>query len=519
MLGGTGKIFGYQTVKYISCLIADDSLDSNPPQPDPTCKVDHSKRKWKSADFKPDLRDVAFEPDADYTEKVQEFKESSTTPVELFETFFDKELIGLMKDESVRYAGQKNATVTFDENDMYRLITILLISGYCQLPRRRMYWELANDVHNEIVASIKRRNRFEELMRYFHLANNDELDSSDKFAKLRPFFDMLNDKFLKAFLEKDLSRDLSIDESMCPYPAKQFIRGKPIRVGFKLWSLNSSSGYQIQFIPYQGKMPRAEYKQFGMGGSVVLALLKPLPQLPWNVFFDNLFSSLKLIDELSHQRILGTGTIRENRIENCPIKSSAEIKKKPRGFFDQRCEKDGHAIVVRWNDNNAVSLVSNVYGVRPIGKVSRWSKTQSKYIQVKRPDIVDHYNNHMGGVDKMDQNISAYCVQIRSKKWWWPLWAIDTAIQNSWILYRNTQSGKDTPLDLLSFRRWIANFYTRKYLTPVEPAEHCVLCPAISMYLTSSAMMASVTILSLPLADPAVLSVMVAPHVSVLNAM
>ena len=46
-----------------------------------------------------------------------------------------------------------------------------------------------------------------------------------------------------------------IDESMIPYfgghGTKQFIRGKPIRFGYKMWALTTPSGYLSQIEPYQ----------------------------------------------------------------------------------------------------------------------------------------------------------------------------------------------------------------------------------------------------------------------------
>uniref|UniRef100_A0A915D4M6 PiggyBac transposable element-derived protein domain-containing protein n=1 Tax=Ditylenchus dipsaci TaxID=166011 RepID=A0A915D4M6_9BILA len=52
------------------------------------------------------------------------------------------------------------------------------------------------------------------------------------------------------------------------YSAKQFIRGKPIRLGFKYWCLNSPSGYLINFFPYQGAGEERD-AALGLGGSVV----------------------------------------------------------------------------------------------------------------------------------------------------------------------------------------------------------------------------------------------------------
>ena len=43
------------------------------------------------------------------------------------------------------------------------------------------------------------RNRFEEILRYLHLADNAKLIQVDKVAKIRPFHNMMNQRFLSAF--------------------------------------------------------------------------------------------------------------------------------------------------------------------------------------------------------------------------------------------------------------------------------------------------------------------------------
>ena len=63
----------------------------------------------------------------------------------------------------------------------------------------------------------------------------------------------------------------------------------------------------------------------------------------------------------------------------------------------------------------------------------------------------------MGGTDRMDQNVNAYRIAVRGKKWWWPLftWLVDVCVQNAWIL--SICAGKN--IDLLGFRREIVMSY------------------------------------------------------------
>ena len=109
-----------------------------------------------------------------------------------------------------------------------------------------------------------------------------------------------------------------------------------------------------------------------MGGSVVLDLLSELPTLKYNVFFDNLFTSLPLLEILKSKGMNGTGTLRANRLQKCPISSTDEVKKQERDFIDYRQDAVQGTMIVRWNDNNVVTAVSTAFGVEPKHKAKRW---------------------------------------------------------------------------------------------------------------------------------------------------
>ena len=186
--------------------------------------------------------------------------------------------------------------------EMRAFLAVLLLSGYATLPRRRMYWEKLPDVNNEAVSSTSSRHRFEQILRFLHLADNNNLAKEDKFAKIRPLASMLNEKWLAHFPKENF---LSVDESMVPYYGrnglKQHIHGKPIRFGYKNWCLCTRTGYLAQAIPYQGRSTGYSNPEFGMGGSVVLDLISELPShVEYRMFFDNLFTSIPLIDHLKH---------------------------------------------------------------------------------------------------------------------------------------------------------------------------------------------------------------------------
>lgn len=381
------------------------------------------------------------------------------SPIEWFSLFFSDEIYQLLTSETNKYLGRKNLTADIKVEEMKCAIGILLVSGYCQVNRRRMYWENTPDTRNTLIVSALSRDRFATIFSNLHCADNLQLDKSDKFAKVRPLIKKLSEVFLELCPHKE---NHSVDEAMVPYfgrhGCKQFIRGKPIRYGFKLWVGATSGGYIAWFEPYQGATTNlnARYAELGLGASVVLSYTDKLLVRNlggnYHLFIDNFFTGLPLVAELSKRNIRVTGTIRENRAGKCPLLENKEAKKKERGYFDFRVSDD--IIVCKWHDNSMVTVCSNAIGVNPLHKTERYSQQQKKKITVSQPHMIHQYNQNMGGVDLSDQNISALRTSIRGKKWYMPLilHCIDMSLQNAWLLFRYNGG----VIDMLAFRRRVA---------------------------------------------------------------
>ena len=70
----------------------------------------------------------------------------------------------------------------------------------------------------------------------------------------------------------------------------------------------------------------------------------------------------------------------------------------------------------------------------------------------------------MGVVGRMDQNISAYMINLRTKKWWWPLFRFvaDLAVNNAYQIYRQSDLNPgEYRLNVLDFCRAIVDTYYR----------------------------------------------------------
>lgn len=122
-------------------------------------------------------------------------------------------------------------------------------------------------------------------------------------------------------------------------------------------------------------------------------------------------------------------------------------------------------LAIRWNDNNVVTMLSNCFGIHPLGNVKRWSAVNQKHVNITQPHMIAQYNVFMGGTDRMDQNIAKIRTNIRIKKWWWALFcfALDVSVQNAWLLHRSADAADRKKCTLVQFRRELAMTYISKY--------------------------------------------------------
>lgn len=394
---------------------------------------------------------------------------SSDCPTTFFEKFFSEDLLDSICSETNRYAATKGKdSFRLDARELKLFLALLLASGYVRFPRKRMFWETAEDVSIRCLSEAMSRNRFEEILRYLHLADNSNLDTDDKFAKVRPMVNHINEQCKSNFIPE---QNISIDESMIPYHgkhgAKQYMHGKPIPFGYKAWAAATRLGYVIALDLYQGKSATvpSDHGSLGVGGSVVCKLVQELPDhdtLHYHIVIDNFFTSIKLLNHLKDMGIAATGTLRANRDGKAPLKPIKQMDKEPRGTHEVVVDTNSNVCLTRWKDNKTVTVASTFTGLKPVGTTKRYVRTERQRKAIPIPKAIQVYNQYMGGIDRFDQNVAYYMTNIRSKKWWWPIFRflLDLAVQNAFQLYR-LQQGVET-LDLLGFRRSIVITYLQK---------------------------------------------------------
>ncbi|CAB4059511.1 unnamed protein product [Lepeophtheirus salmonis] len=95
----------------------------------------------------------------------------------------------------------------------------------------------------------------------------------DRFYKVRPIFKHLN----KTAEINKAEEFLSVDEVMVPYCRrhrdKQFIRGNPVRFGFKLWDAGKSDGTLLHVEPYCDSYTKVPDHVLGHGPNIVMEMV------------------------------------------------------------------------------------------------------------------------------------------------------------------------------------------------------------------------------------------------------
>ena len=368
--------------------------------------------KWKKEEFQFSVDIPKNEFDC-----VHEHTENSKTAYEYFKIFFSDNIIDLIVNMSNLYSVQKTGTsINCSTNDIRDFIAIELIMGIIEAPAYTDYW--SDEFRYPTIASIMSLKKYQSIRRYLHFIENASSDSSDRYFKIRPILEAVRANCLA--IEEE--RRHSVDEMMIPYKGtragsrRQYVKNKPKKWGFKMFARCGVSGFVYDFMLYagedtfRGRDLSTTEQQLGLGGSVVVSLCKTLHNKPCSaVYFDNFFCSLELIKYLRNEfGILSLGTVRIDRLRNCPFKPDKELKKEGRGAFEMYTSNENRVVCIKWFDSKSVALASSFVGADPIGKTKRYRKECKSRVDVPCPAIIEQYNCHMGGVDLADMLIALY---------------------------------------------------------------------------------------------------------------
>ncbi|GFX43933.1 piggyBac transposable element-derived protein 2 [Trichonephila clavipes] len=261
-------------------------------------------------------------------------------PIEVFEEFLSPTYLEHILTETEKYAKQWENKPDFSltTEELKAFIGFLILSGYHTLSSERDYWSdevlMVPRVKNSMT-----RNRYLEIKSMIHFANNNEAKSqaNDRAFKIQKLITEMNRNFRNGeFLT-------SIDKMMIRYYGhhyfKQYIKGKPIRFGYKMWALCGNNGYCYNFDLYCGKevveaASTVVISKEPLRTRVVKKMLQPVTDPKSHiVYFDNFFNSYNLLVDLRKSGFQATGTI-SDRIKHCPLEIDSIFRKTSGGSHD-----------------------------------------------------------------------------------------------------------------------------------------------------------------------------------------
>ena len=399
----------------------------------------------------------------------------SNEPLDLFSLFFTDAIIDLIVRETNRYAGQvlaakgssKQWKTTAEEVRAYFGFCILM--GMCKLPELRDYWSTDPRLHYAPIADKISRDRFEDITRYLHFADNERLPARGnpnfhRLQKILPIISAMKKQFREVYYPH---REVSVDEAMIKFKGrstmKQYMPIKPIKRGFKVWVLaDALNGYFWDINPYVGAIRGEPCKQ--LGSKVVTTLTSGLFGHYHHVYMDNFFSGISLYKTLLDNKTYACGTVQSNR-KDFPTDILSGAKTMTRGQSSFRQSGDLSAMV--WMDKKPVTLLSTLATPNEIVSVKRKKKDGSA-VEVACPKAVKVYNEFMSGVDKGDQQRGYYKVRCKSRKNYKYIFyfIFDTCITNSYILSKYSPSSIIVSKDNLKhFRLQLANRLIGTYMS------------------------------------------------------
>ena len=186
---------------------------------------------------------------------------------------------------------------------------------------------------------------------------------------------------------------------------------------------------------YIGKDTSLDTDNCSVTHAVVLKLLENLENRGHHVYMDNYYTSPSLFQNLRHLGFGACGTIRTNR-HGVPDEIKAKLQK---GEIVSKMIDDD-VMALKWMDKRPVAMLTTVHDDSVVTKQRRTRAVQGGVEDVRKPVVVERYNEFMGGVDTGDQLLSYYGFSHRTLKWWRRAFfhLIEVAIVNAYIMYLTT---------------------------------------------------------------------------------
>jgi hypothetical protein len=364
------------------------------------------------------------------------------SPLSFLQLFLSPGLLQQWADYTNDYAEQHDAEESWHTTpaELYAFVGVHIYMGICPLPQWHMYW--SRDYQQPFVAAVFPRWRFEQLLRYFHVAPPPvAAAAADPLSRVRPLIQSLQHSFARHYLP---GREIALDEAIAAYkgrsPIKQYIPSKPHKWGYKIWCL-ASDDYVLHFEVYEGKEEHPSVH--GATYDTVMRMVAGYEHQQHVLYTDSYFTSPAVLDALRQRGIRCCGSVRRNRRGMPPI-SKEQVRRLGKGEWIKRQQGDTSLAV--WKDQKDVWILYNHTSPLNAATLDRWDDTGHK-VSIGCPQAVHDYFFNARSVDVSNQLHYSYPTGRKAKRAWPRLawWLIDISIVNAFKLW---SIDKDAPKQL-----------------------------------------------------------------------
>ena len=119
-----------------------------------------------------------------------------------------------------------------------------------------------------------------------------------------------------------------------------------------------------------------------------------------------------MLRHLNAMGVAATGTMRPNQMENIPLRDMVKMNKEKRPSSDVVTDVSWNIAKVQWKDNKVGNEISTFTGKQPIQQVKRYCHREKRRVNTEQINFIKQYDMSIGGVDRMDQNMSAYMIMV-----------------------------------------------------------------------------------------------------------
>lgn len=357
---------------------------------------------------------------------------------------------------------------------------LLILMPLISRPRIKDYWSKKTLIDTPGIKKVFSRDDFLQIKKNIQLHNANEYDKEDPFHKIRPMLTEILHNTNENYVPP---QSLALDETMIAFKGrskyKVYMPLKPVRYGFKAFTVTSSEEpIVLNLSIYDGKKRDMV--------TLVGNMLQPFESKGHTVYMDRFYSMPKVFKYLEEKGIGACGTCLHNRLQltNEMTQEIDSLQRKEFVYY----ESDGLLLSI-WKDKKPVTVLSTVHKVKQ-ARVFRKKRKEditpgSKAMEACNiPVAISDYTLKARGVDIFDQYTSSQMLSNRSIKWYFRIFIflLETAIINSWVLYKTQQQLKYCKfLEYLEYRRRLGRDFARKIMVqqiPMTPTKNVNRTPS-----------------------------------------